>query len=101
MEANLHALEQSALSLYRAEHLPMIGEWVALPIVRAAGSKRVGDRIYEECPYPAAGRLLECCDAVLRTPGESQGADQDVRKAQQRGLQVFYRLEDVSNAIRK
>lgn len=31
-------------------------------------------------------RLLDHCDAVLRLPGESTGADQDVALAQQRGL---------------
>ena len=33
--------------------------------------------------YPAAQRLLEHCDAVLRLPGESAGADQDVAIARQ------------------
>jgi hypothetical protein len=71
----------------------MIGEWVALPIIRAAGSERVGDPVYQEYLYPVASRLLERCDAVLRIPGESKGADQDVRTAQQRGLHVFHKLE--------
>ena len=95
MAANLRALEAYALPLYRAGHLPMIGEWVALPIIRDAGSQRVGDAVYEEFLYPVASRLLQRCDAVPRIPGESKGADQDVRVAQQRGLRVFYKLEDV------
>jgi hypothetical protein len=99
MAANLQALEQYALPLYRAGHLPMIGEWVALPIIRAAGSERVGDPVYQEYLYPVASRLLERCDAVLRIPGESKGADQDVRIAQQRGLHVFHKLEEVPTAI--
>jgi hypothetical protein len=32
---------------------------------------------------------------VLRLPGESTGADQDVAIARQRGLPVYYRIEDV------
>ena len=95
MSANLHALERYALPLYRAGHLPMIGEWVALPIIRAAGSVSVGDAVYQEYLYPVASRLLERCDAVLRIPGESKGADQDVAIAKQRGLPVFYKLEEV------
>ena len=95
MAANLHALERYALPLYRAGHLPMIGEWVALLIIRAAGSGRVGDPVYQEYLYPVASRLLERCDAVLRIPGESKGADQDVAIARERGLPVFFTLEEV------
>ena len=40
MSANLRRLESFALPIYRAGHIPMIGEWVALPILRSAGSKR-------------------------------------------------------------
>jgi hypothetical protein len=98
MAENLRLLEQYALPLYRAGHLPMIGEWVALPIIREAGSVIVGDPVYQEHLYPVASRLLERCDAVLRIPGESTGADQDVEIARRRGLPIFYKVEDVPNA---
>jgi len=98
MSRNLRALEEYALPLYQAGHLPVIGEWVALPIIREAGSVCVGDPIYQEYLYPVASRLLERCDAVLRIPGESKGADQDVAIARQRGLPVYFRLEDVPRA---
>jgi hypothetical protein len=39
--------------------------------------------------------LMDHCDAGVRLPGESTGADQDVVIAQQRGLPVYYRIEDV------
>lgn len=48
--------------------------------------------------YPTAERLLEHCDAVLRLPGESTGADQDVAIAKERGLPVYHRLDDVPAA---
>lgn len=38
------------------------------------------------------------CDAVLRIPGESHGADAEVRFAQELGLPVFYGLEAVPPA---
>jgi len=95
MSRNLRALEEYALPLYRAGHLPMIGEWVALPIIREDGSVCVGDPIYQEYLYPVASRLLERCEAVLRIPGESKGADHDVAIARERGLPVYFRLEDV------
>jgi hypothetical protein len=38
MEKNLRTLEAVALPLYRAGHIPLIGEWIALPLLREAGS---------------------------------------------------------------
>lgn len=61
----------------------------------ALGRATVFDPLAGQVMYPAAQRLLEHCDAVLRLPGESAGADQDVAIARQRGLPVYYRLEDV------
>jgi hypothetical protein len=95
MRANLRALEVAALPLYRAGHLPVIGEWLALPLLEVAGSSRVGDALWEEILYPVAHRLIARCDAVLRLPGASVGADNDVRLARERGLPVYLRLEDV------
>ncbi len=95
MQKNLDHLESVALPLFRAGHLPMIGEWVALPLLKLAGSVKPGDGPYEEILYPTAARLLEKCDAVLRLEGASKGADEDVRIAKERGLQVYYKLEDV------
>lgn len=95
MERNLLRLEAAALPLFRAGHVPVIGEWLALPLLRQAGSKAPGDAPYQEIAYPVAHRLLEHCGAVLRLPGESKGADEDVRRAGLLGIPVFYRLEDV------
>jgi len=95
MAANLHRLEEVSWPLFRAGHLPIIGEWLALPVWRMAGGERIGDHLYERIFYPTAGRLLQICDAVLRLPGESKGADNDVRLANERGIPVFHRLEEV------
>jgi hypothetical protein len=95
MEKNLRKLEKAALPLFRAGHIPVIGEWLALPLMREAGSQKPGDAAYNEIAYPVADRLLTKCDAVLRLPGESKGADQDVKLALERGLKVYYKLEDV------
>jgi hypothetical protein len=95
MSRNLRALEAVALPLYRAGHIPMIGEWVALPLLATAGAKHVGDEVWAEILYPVADRLLWKCDAVLRIPGASKGAENDVRLARERGLAVYHRLEDV------
>ncbi len=95
MQQNLDRLEAVALPLFRLGHIPMIGEWVALPLLKLAGSKKPGDAAYEEILYPVAHRLLMKCDAVLRLEGASKGADEDVRIAKERGLKVYYSLEEV------
>jgi hypothetical protein len=98
MRQNLSRLEAVALPLFRLGHIPIIGEWVALPLLQVAGSKKPGDELYEEILYPVAHRLLLKCDAVLRLAGASKGADEDVRIAKERGLKIYYRLEDVPHA---
>jgi len=94
IERNLRRLEEAALPLFRAGHIPVIGEWLALPLLKIAGSKHPGDSIYKEISYPIAHRLLTKCDAVLRLSGESKGADQDVAIAKDLGLKVFFNLEE-------
>ncbi|WP_205687551.1 DUF4406 domain-containing protein [Cellulomonas endophytica] len=95
LAANLARLEAAAWPVFRAGHVPMIGEWVALPVLRGAGGTSVADPVATGILYPTADRLLAHCDAVLRLPGASAGADQDVAIARERGLPVWYRLEDV------
>jgi hypothetical protein len=95
MAHNVHVMEAYALPLFRAGHVPVLGEWFALPLVALAGSRVVGDAPFNEIFHPIAERLLEHCDAVLRVGGASQGADLMVRVGRERGLQVFTRLSDV------
>ncbi len=95
MAANLQRLEQAAWPIFQAGHVPMIGEWVALPIWQVAGGATVGDALYDQILHPTAGRLIERCDAILRLPGASKGADNDVRLAQERGIPVFYAVADI------
>ena len=98
IQQNLDKLEAAALPLFRMGHMPVIGEWLALPLLHLAGSKEIGDSAWDEIQYPVAHRLLEKCDAVLRLEGESKGADNDVRIAKERGLKIYYNLEDIPNA---
>lgn len=95
MEKNLRRLEDAALPLFRAGHIPVIGEWLALPLLKVAGSKYPGDEFYEEILYPVAQRLITKCDAVLRLEGASSGADEDVRIAKAMGLPVYYSLGEL------
>jgi hypothetical protein len=95
MKKNLDKLESVALPLFRLGHVPMIGEWVALPLLQLAGSEKPGDDKWNEIQYPVAHRLLEKCDAVLRLDGASTGADNDVRIAKELGLPVYYGLDEI------
>ena len=95
MAQNLARLESVSYQIFRAGHIPMIGEWVALPIWKNAGGTEVGDALYEEILHPTAGRLLQHCQAVLRLQGDSKGADNDVRIARERGLPVYFGIEEV------
>jgi hypothetical protein len=95
MAQNLNRMEVTALALFKAGHIPLIGEWLALPLLRVAGCKFPGDELYQEISYPVARRLLTKCDAVLRIEGASKGADGDVEQARRLGLPIFYRLEDI------
>ncbi|RYX81830.1 DUF4406 domain-containing protein [bacterium] len=95
MAANVRAMEDMALPLFRAGHIPVLGEWFALPLLHLAGSKSVGDDAFQEIFHPISERIVSRCDAVLRIGGPSQGADEMVRLAQQHGAQIYTRLEDV------
>ena len=98
LAANLRRLEEAAWPVFARGHVPVIGEWVALPVLRGAGGDGPAHPLAEQVMYPTAQRLLEHCDAVLRLPGASRGADQDVAIAQRRGLPVYHRVEDVPAA---
>lgn len=99
MAANLARLEEAAWPIFRSGHVPMIGEWVALPVLSSAGATGVGDPLAEQVMYPTAERLLQHCDAVLRLPGTSAGADQDVALARERGLPVYHRVEEIPGYV--
>jgi hypothetical protein len=93
--ANMRAMNEAALALFRAGHLPITGEALALPLIETAGSTAIGDAIFTEIFHPIAERVLRRCDACLRIGGPSKGADEMVRIAEAMGQQVFHRLEDV------
>jgi hypothetical protein len=88
LAANVAAMNAAALDVFRAGHLPVTGEALALPLVEAAGGRRVGDPVFDEIFHPIARRLLARCDAVLRIGGASAGADEMVAIARDQGKLV-------------
>ena len=93
LAANVDAMNAAALEVFRAGHLPVTGEALALPLVEAAGSERVGDPVFDEIFHPIARRLLARCDAVLRIGGTSAGADEMVEIARDQGKLVVEAVE--------
>ncbi len=95
---NLEAMEAYALPLFKKGHLGMVGEWAAWPVIKSAGGDTHSSPEFIEYQYPVAHRLLEKCDAILRIPGESRGADLEMEKARQMGKIIFTDLEQVPDA---
>jgi len=98
IEANVRAMTEASLELYRLGHLPVMGEWFALPLIEAAGSTGPGDAIWDELFHPVAERVLARCDACLRIAGASEGADRMVATAERFGKRVFRGLAEVPPA---
>jgi hypothetical protein len=95
--ANVKAMTEMALAIYESGHLPVLGEWFALPLIEAAGSKKHGDDIFNRIFHPVAIKLIDHCDAVLRIGGPSSGADEMVSTARAKGKHVFFSLSEVEN----
>lgn len=97
IEANVKAMTDTALELYRMGHMPVLGEWFALPLIEAAGSKAVGDAIFNEIFHPIAVQLIDHCDAVLRIGGASSGADEMVNTGKAKGKIIFLTKSSIPN----
>ncbi len=98
IQQNVHFMESFALPIFRKGHIPVLGEWFALPLLALAGSKEIGDEPFNEIFHPIAVKLLEKCDAVLRVGGASSGADLMVSTAKEKGAKIFYSIEDIQQA---
>jgi hypothetical protein len=98
IEANVARMTEAALALFRLGHLPVMGEWFALPLIEAAGSRQAGDAVFDEIFHPVAERVLARFDACLRIGGASDGADRMVEVARRLGKLVFEGLDEVPDA---
>jgi hypothetical protein len=96
IEKNLETMTQAALDVFRLGHLPVLGESLALPLIRQAGSRRIGDALFDEIFHPISRMLAERVDAVLRVGGPSKGADEMVEIARRNGKLVFQDLAEIS-----
>jgi hypothetical protein len=96
--ANMRAMNEAALALFRRGHVPVTGEALALPLIETARSTGIGDAIFDGIFHPIAERLVRKCDACLRIGGPSKGADDMVRLAREAGRQVFHSIDEVPEA---
>lgn len=83
-EANLKMMNLAAYEVFRKGHVPIIGVNLALPIIRAAAGPE-----FDSVMMPLSLAATQRCDAILRLPGASVGADQEVERISERGGQVF------------
>lgn len=95
IRANVKAMTDTALEVYRMGHMPVLGEWFALPLIEAAGSTGIGDNIFNEIFHPIAVKLIGHCDAVLRIGGASAGADEMVKTGQAKGKLIFHSKSEI------
>ena len=93
--SNVKAMTDTALELYRMGHLPVLGEWFALPLIEAAGSREMGDEVFNEIFHPVAIRLIDHCDAVFRIGGASSGADEMVATGKAKGKTIFLNKNEI------
>jgi hypothetical protein len=97
--ANVRAMTETSLGLFRRGHLPVMGEWFALPLIEAATSGGQSEaEADDEIFHPVAERVLARCDGCLRIGGPSEGADRMVRVARELGKPVYHDLTEVPDA---
>lgn len=101
VDANMAVMAEVSLRLLRAGHLPVVTEWVALPLIEHAGSGQMGDRIFNDIFETVSAELLDKCDAILRIGGPSDDADDLVASAWNSGKTVYFALEDIPPVPRR
>lgn len=99
IRANVDAMTDMALKLFQLGHLPVLGEWFALPLIDRAGSQKIGDSIFDQIFHPISRDLVRRCDACLRIGGPSKGADEMVLLARTAGKRVFLSIQEVPPGV--
>jgi hypothetical protein len=95
IQKNVDFMNEIALEVYKKGHLPVLGEWFALPLIETAGSKKLGDDIFTEIFHPVAVQLIDFCTAIIRVGGLSQGADEMIKTGLEKGKIIYYNLEEI------
>jgi hypothetical protein len=106
--ANLRRLESAAWPIHAKGHIPMIGEWVALPVLRGvaeqpgtadAGLRGVADQsgTAEASEGDVMDGVAEQSDGAYAPEGDVMYdvADRDVEIAKERGLPIYHDAADI------
>lgn len=91
---DLRLMEETAVEVYRAGHIPILCEWFSSPLVSIGGASSAMEPDFTELVHPIAERLLARCDSLLRVDGPAAGADLMVALARQRGIRVYQDLRE-------
>jgi hypothetical protein len=91
---DLRVMEETAVSVYRAGHIPLLCEWFSSPLTSIGGQSDTVESSFTELVHPIAERLLGRCDAILRVEGLAAGADLLVAMARARGVRVYRDLDE-------
>ena len=86
-------MEWAALSLFRAGHIPVLGQWL-WPLVTSDSASVNG--AFDDFADPVGSRLLGRCDAILCVDAPTPGANALLQTARARGLRVY---DDLDAAI--
>lgn len=89
-EENLKMMNLAAYEVFRKGHVPIIGVNLALPIIRAAAGPD-----FDQVMKPLSLAATERCDAILRLPGASKGADQEVERIREKGGTVYMDITEI------
>lgn len=89
IEENLQILIDAANTLIDKGFNPLPLNLYCHPIQTKHPRKRYHDWI--DLTY----EWVEKCDCLLRLPGESKGADGEVKRAEELGIPVFYGINDL------
>ena len=89
---NLRAMNDAALAIFRAGHVPVVGVNMALTVIEAAGGTEAA---YDETMMPLSLALADRCDAWFRVGGPSKGADDEMARLAAAGRLVYHSLAEV------
>lgn len=95
IEQNVQFMQRKAYEVYLRGHLPVLGEWFALPLIELAGSKQIGDEPFNRIFHPISIQLIEKCDAVWRVGGASSGADEMVKTGREKEKKIYFELSEI------
>jgi hypothetical protein len=89
---NLETLNRAAAAVFERGHVPLIGVNAALEVLRYA---KFDD--YREAMMKISLEVIARCDALYFI-GESPGANRERDLAVQKGIPVYYRIDEIPEA---